>query len=162
MLLFCCCTGGIEAEKEAQITKAQPTRCCQRHQEGARVVQRLHDIRWIHSVVPGEVEGASARQEPSSGTTSQNSTKWPSAGHLCAYFCPNPQKEAPLGWPEGHAWARPVFTASAVLPDWHLPENSRLSTGALFSPQRRAGSHWAHPTDVRLVTCPGWIPASHR
>lgn len=63
-----------------------------------------------------------------------------SSSHLCASFCPNCHREAPLGWPEGHVSVRGACVYSERHADWHWPERSRLSTGALFSPQMRAGS----------------------
>ncbi len=36
--------------------------------------------------------------------------------------------------------------------DWHLPENTRIgrsAVGVLFSSHMRAGSHWAHVTEVK-------------
>ena len=51
------------------------------------------------------------------------------------------------------AWGPDVCSQpSTVQLDWHSPENSRFgrsTTGAPFSSQMRASSHWAHVTGVK-------------
>jgi hypothetical protein len=52
--------------------------------------------------------------------------------------------------PNVHRWGL-CLQPNTVQDVWHLPENTKIGkfdTGALCSWQIKAGSHWAHVTDV--------------